>query len=144
MIGSDFIELYVDNTKVYRVDYDNTGITQATVFDRTGRSEQADVYYRTYGITKIGKFVAIPEEGRFTAINYLDMTIYSSISSMYRPGETTNLPFKDLEITISKHIDLPERRIKLLPFTRTQQSWNLSLKDSAGTIPLTNKILIWY
>lgn len=144
MTGSDFIELYIDNRKVYRVDYDNTAVKQVTVFAEDGTSEQADVYYQTYGITKIGKFVSVPEEARFTTISNFDMTIHSSVSTLYRSGETPDVPYKDLQITITKNIASPERKIKLLPFTRTHQNWNLSLKDSTGTIPLTKKILIWY
>lgn len=143
MNGGDFIELYVDNRKVYRVDYDKTGVKQAAIFDINGNSEQADPFYKLYGITKEGEFVAIPEEERYTAITNLDMIIYPSIST-YRSGETNDSPFKDLVITINNSVGFPKRKIKILPFKRTSQNWNLVLKDSKSTVQLVNKILIWY
>jgi len=139
----DFVEIYDNDKKIVKIEFDKNGQKQFVVYNLDGSGHVAKM-----GIKEVRSETGVFSEvsgGPMDEINInYDLAVFPQY--FYKTEDITGSGLqKNLGLTIIKTIDYPTKRmIPLLPFNRSRQKWKLSVEDNGGETVLIKEVEIWY
>lgn len=146
--NNQFIEIKEKDKSRLRVDFTKDNLINITFWDNQGTVHNSSTDNVAFQLNDDGDVTQIPISDVYYSKRTADMdSLYyidymSNIAYSTAPNSAT---YTSIRIDIQKKINYPKKqRYVPLWVLRTALPWSLTLIDTEGTIPLFDKINIWY